>query len=310
MSEPLKVGARRRFDPFRVLSDVERRGHLDAYRSYLEARNGTLDLRSRTLSRREQEFRDLATLPVTWSGAVDREGFAERFLGTGRRDSVRAIDARTLWLVAIAKANQGESYGVELELARYLARGVPAGEDLIQPYLFLEEQYHSRILVEACRTCGLEMTLRPPPRMMRAIIHAIYALPDRIRWTLVLCGEVLGSTVFKLILDRCSLFAEQPAVETRLRSLIGEIWRDEVLHVAWLRARLGPWALATSRRLMPAVVAGLMRDVPQLALLGCDGAELMRRLAGGIELPAGIGWIEPELAKATDREGRLRAKAD
>jgi len=296
MSQPLTAGddARRRFDPFRVLSDVERHRHLDAYRSYLEARNGRLDLRARTLSRREREFRDLEALPVTWSGAVDREGFAERFLGTGRR----AIDARTLWLVAIAKANQGESYGVELELARYLARGVPAGEDLIQPYLFLEEQYHSRILVEACRTCGVEMTLRPPPRMMRVIIHAIYALPDRIRWTLVLCGEVLGSTVFKLILDHCSLFSEQPAVERRLRSLIGEIWRDEVLHVAWLRARLGPWALATARRLMPSVVAGLMRDVPQLVELGCDGAELMRRLTGGIELPPGIGWIEPQLAKA------------
>jgi hypothetical protein len=296
VSQPLAAvsdgACRPRFDPFRVLSDAERRRHLDAYRSYLEARNGALDLRSRTLSRREQEFRELETLPVTWSGAVDREGFAERFLGTGRR----AIDARTLWLVAVAKANQGESYGVDLELTRYLARGIPAGDDLIQPYLFLEEQYHSRILVEACRTCGIEMTLRPPPRLMRAIIHAIYALPDRFRWTLVLCGEVLGSTVFKLILEHCSLFSEQPAVETRLRSLIGQIWRDEVLHVAWLRARLGPWALATARRLMPSVVAGLMRDVPQLVELGCDGAELMRRLAGGIELPPGLGWIELEPA--------------
>jgi hypothetical protein len=49
---------------------------------------------------------------------------------------------------------------------------------------------------------------------------------------------------------------------------------------------------------MPTVVAGLMRDVPQLAQLGCDGAELMRRLEGGIELPPGFGWIEPELAEA------------
>lgn len=279
----------RRFDPFRALTSAERRQHLEAYERYLALRNGEIDLAARRLSVRERFFEELAGRDVRWRGAIDREGFQQRFLGTG----TPPIDARTLWLVAIAKANEGESYGVDLELQRSLAKN-DVEQDRSQLYLFLEEEYHSRILVEACRTCGLDVTLRPPNWRMRIIIHLIYSLPDRIRWVLVLCGEVLGSTVFKLLLDSCHLFAEEPAVEERLRELVGQIWQDEVLHVAFLRARLAPWALAAARRILPFIAGNLMREVPHLTELGCDAPELLRRLRGGIEIPPSIDWLERE----------------
>jgi predicted TIM-barrel fold metal-dependent hydrolase len=290
---PVTTTSPRRFDPFRSLSQEERRRHLDAYQSHLEARNGALDLPSRTLSRRERYFAELELRPVSWRGEIDREGFFARFHGTG----TPPIDPRTLWLVAIAKANEGESYGVEQELKRLIARG-SAGMDARMLHVFLEEQYHSRILVEACRTCGLDVKFQRPSWQSRWFIAAIYYLPERMRWTLILSGEVLGTTIFKLLLDHCHLFAEEPAVEQRLHSLLSEIWHDEALHVAYLRALLGPLALRTARRLLPLVVRNVMAEVPQLVELGCDQAELMARMHRGLELPPGLEWIEPEPARS------------
>ena len=284
----------RRFDPFRALSEAQRRRHLDAYESLLEARNGALDLPSRTLARRELYFAELEKKPVTWKGDTDREGFYARFLGTG----APPIDARTLWLVAIAKANQGESYGVDQELKRLIARG-SGGMDVRMLHVFLEEQYHGRILVEACRTCGIELRFEPPRWQSRLFIGAIYHFPERIRWTLILAGEVLGMTIFKLLVDSCHLFSAEPAVEERLRSLLSEIWFDEALHVAYLRALLGPRALRTARSLLPLVVRNVMSDVPQLVELGCDQQELMARMHRGLELPPGLEWIEPAAPDAS-----------
>ena len=279
----------RRFDPFRALSDSERKRHLDAYARSLEQRDGAIDLAHRTLSQREAFFRKIEQQRVVWKGGIDRDGFRQRFLGTANPP----IDARTRWLVALAKANEGESYGVELELQR-LARRNHADVDRSEIYLLLEEQYHSRILAEACRTCGLELELQPPRWSMRWLIRLIQVLPEWVRWVPVLCGEVLGSTVFKLLHDSCDVFAAEPAVEARLRSLLSEIWVDEVLHVAYLRARLGPRSLRASRALLPLVVATLMKDVPQLRDLGCDAGELLARIRAGVEIPHAIDWMAPE----------------
>jgi len=280
---------RRSFDPFRILDDEQRRRHLAGYLRHLEERNGTPDLAARTLSRRERAFREIEVKPVEWEGEVDQYGFFAHFFGSARP----TIDARTLWLVAIAKANEGESYGVDLELSAFLERGA---EDVhpIELQLMLEEQYHSRILVEACRTCGIDLELRKPRWGQRWMIHLIQVLPEQLRWIPVLCGEVLGSTVFKLLLDSCHLFGAQPEVEARLRHLLGEIWLDEVFHVAFLRARLGPWSVRCAQAMLPLAARMLMKDVPQLAALGCDRAELARRLRTPLEIPPGTTWMEAD----------------
>ena len=284
--------ARRSFDPFRVLSPAERQRHLAGYLRHLEQRDGVPDLAARTLSRREATFAELESKPVEWEGDVDHYGFFAHFFSTARPP----IDARTLWLVAIAKANEGESYGVDLELQGFLARG-QASIDPIELYLMLEEQYHSRILVEACRSCGLDLVLQKPRWGQRWMIHLIQILPERLRWIPVLCGEVLGSNVFRLLLENCHLFATQPEVEERLRFLLGEIWLDEVFHVAFLRARLGPFAVRAARAMLPAAALLLMKDVPQLVSLGCDWRELSRRLRAGLEIPPGMDWMEADPAQ-------------
>jgi hypothetical protein len=290
-----------RFDPFRLLDDEERRRHLDAYRSYLEARNGDIDLENRRLSRREVYLERLKANPVSAANAVDLAGFHEHMEGPG----IMPIDEATAWLVSVAKANEGEAYGVDLELKRFVRdkrfirderciEDDVDGIDMLQLYVFLEEIYHSRILSEVCTACGLDLVIQPPRWRIRMLSRAIYHTPDRFRWMVILCAEVVGVTAFKLFLDRCHLFAEEPDVEERLRSLTREIWQDELLHVAMLRARLGPLALRIARWLFPFVVKSLIRDVPELLLLGGDRDEFMRRIGEGIEIPQHINWLEPD----------------
>ena len=280
-----------RFDPFRVLPAEERRRHLDAYRSYLEARNGEIDLPRRSLSRRELYFRQIERRPVAWRGAVDRDGFQRWLAGAGRP----ALDPRMLFLVVVGKVNESERYGIDLELERFEKRQEHLA-DLSQLYVFLEEGYHSRILVELCRTCGVELELRKPPWSTRWLISLIRYLPERVRWIPVLCGEVVGCAVFRLLMDHCHLFAEQPEVEERVRALLGEIWLDEALHVAFVRARLGPLAIRLSRLMLPLVARSLTQHVPALAALGLPRAGLLAGVRAGVEMPPQTEWIEPASA--------------
>jgi hypothetical protein len=79
-----------------------------------------------------------------------------------------------------------------------------------------------------------------------------------------------------------------------MRELLGEIWLDEVTHVAFVRARLGPRAIRFARWMLPVVARSLTNDVPPFAWFGCSPAEFAGRLAGGIEVPPGAAWIEPD----------------
>lgn len=283
--------SRRCFDPFRILSPEERARHLAGYGTYLRARDGEIDLPRRSLSRREAWFDELERKPVEWLGDLDREGFYAHYRDEGGPD----VDQRTVWLIATAKANVGESYGVEIELSRFFRRSRAADEaDPLYLHLMLEEHYHTRILESLCRTCGIEPERRLPSALQRAIIHLMMYLPERVRWVPILAGEVLGSEVFKMLREGTTLFEAQPEVETRLDSLLREIWTDEVFHIAYLRAKIGPWGVRVARRLLPLIAWSVMRDVPQLPRLGWTRQTVLARLRSGIEIPQGIDWMSPD----------------
>ena len=85
-----------RFDPFRVLSLEDRVQHLESYRSYLEDRNGEIDLTERRLSRREQYLREVEVNLVVSKNRLDQDRFFEHLQGAGESP----IDEATSWLVA------------------------------------------------------------------------------------------------------------------------------------------------------------------------------------------------------------------
>ncbi len=281
---------RRRFDPFRAQTQEARERHLAAYLHFLEQRDGAVDVERRKLSIRECYFEDLQRDPVKSSVDLDRVTFERNLMSAGTSN----LDRRMAWLVVAAKANVGEAYGVERELC-WIAEsgGIPTGDELYLRML-MQEDYHTRILGEISRTVGVEARTLLPNWNQRVLIHIIMRLPDNLRWTLVICAEVVGSVVFEVLLENCDVFSGEPEVETRVRSLLREILRDEVLHVAYLRAHLSRPGLAIARLIAPLVARAAFLDLPQLAALGASRRELLARVRSGLDIPPDATWMRPD----------------
>jgi hypothetical protein len=279
------------FDPFRVLSPAERRRQLDGYREFLHRRDGVMSFEAGTLSERETYFARLDPPSVVWRGEADIDGFYQHLHKVGKPE----LDPRTTWLIAVAKANQQESFGVEGELEKWRTRGY-ADQDEIVLYDLLEEQYHTRILIEVCRTAGLgSVRLGRPDVFIRSMIYIMQRFPDQLRYIPVTCGEVMACVVFQTLLENCHLFSQEPAVQARLESLLSEILADETGHVLYCRAHLSPTGLRIAKRLIPLISRFLLKDVPELRALGLDDATLACKVASGIPIPPAFDFIEPDV---------------
>jgi hypothetical protein len=300
-----------RFQPYRVLSEEERETHLAKCREFLRDRDGEPDVAARTLSRRESRMRDYEENPVVWDGALDREAFARAF-GGDRRGST---DARTEFALAAAKSNEGEAFGVEIELRRYAKHGLYTGlrapEVLLTQYM--QEAYHCRLLIELCRSCGIDFRPRKPALANRILISIMGFVPSSVKWVPGMAGELVGAAVFGILYSRTSLFGERPAVEERLRSILHEIWLDESIHISYLRAQNGRLGLAFVRMLFPIVAWVLLADMPPLRNLGITMQGLLEWTRGGVPIPTEVAWLEgaaeeyvPEATKiAQAREASL-----
>lgn len=281
-----------RFDPFRALSREACERHLAGYLRFLRQLDGDIDLKRRTLSLRERFFENLQRKLVESETALDVPSFHANVATPGRGD----LDRRTAWLVVAAKANSGECYGVERELAWIDEPNAAPVADELHLRILLQEAYHSRILFEACRTGGVQVRTPLPHWNQRVLIEIIMRLPDSLRWTLVISGEVVGCAIFEILLRNCDAFASEPEVEERLRSLLLEIWRDEVLHVAYLRARLGRARLAIARSLVPIVARLALLDLPALPALGTSRRAFLEHVGGALAVPSDASWMEPDPA--------------
>jgi hypothetical protein len=211
------------------------------------------------------------------------------------------IARRREWLLAATKANEGESYGVEIEIDRYVKRGGFPGFETPELMLrvLMQESYHCRILAELCRTVGVPAVRETPAWPTRAFLVVIGAVPAVLRWAIVLAGECIGATLFRRLHDALPECGFAPREQERLQGMIREIWRDEVLHVAFLRAALGPIGLRISRALLPLTTFGVFQQVPDLRALGCTPAALLRDLRTGIPIPHELEWLRPDVGADT-----------
>jgi hypothetical protein len=249
-------------DLFRPLPASERLAFHDRYLQYLEQRDGTLDYATHTLSRRELDRARFARDPVRWQGTVDADGFRR---SQGRRVPEPGLPPLVLWLLATAKANRGERFGVDRSFA---TGALGRSADPCERYVETEEHYHTQILLEVVRLFGIEAEMPPPSVFLRATIEGMVRLPRELSLPLVYCGEIVGSVGFLLLLEvGRSLTAAQPAVQRRVEELFGQILVDEIGHVAYCRARLGTAGMLAARALLPLVSRALFSDVPELALL-------------------------------------------
>ncbi len=242
------------------------------YREFLVARDGEADLLRHSLSKREAFFDDLACRPVRSSAPIDRASY---FRNMARRRPESGLEPRMLWILATAKANQAERFGVGL--AELLGR--VNGDDPARVHVTLQETYHTRMLADVVAMFGLPVSARPPRTFVRLMIHVMVSAPER--WTLPLVGasEMVGCVLFRALRDKgLNLFADEPAVAERIRLLYNEILADEIGHVGFIAARLDEHGRSMTRRLYGCLSSTLASQFSEIdALFG--SSQMARRFS-------------------------------
>ena len=235
---------------FTPLPDGQRRRIADDFIAFALERDGDPDVRGRTLARREAFFRSFAEQPMSdWEGPpVDPDAFARWHRGT---ESLAGAPPLVAWLVKVARANEGEGWGVDYLLDRGGFDGLGSGGRL-QPRDFadLEETYHTRIMREVVRLFGVDYELRTPPWVLQQSVKLMARLPRQASYMLLLAGELMGTVAFAhMARSGEALLAGHPAVCNRVRDLLDEILIDEVGHVTFLLGSMRGWQLAVIQRL-------------------------------------------------------------
>ena len=258
------------------------------YRRFLEVRDGDPDVYSDTLSRREEFFRRIEGDPVRSERVFDRDTYLRNVL---RRRIEPGLDERMLWLLATAKANQSERFGVEL--GKLYGRGPAEDAGPEEIHVVLQESYHTRILADVAAIFGLPVPQCPPNWTMRRFIEVMVCspLPERFVLPLVGMSEMMGCIMFRLMRDRgMELFADEPAVAERIGVLYDEILADEICHVGLVEARLGRFGRSVMRGLYRLLAARFLTFMGS-EYLAVIGPEKMRR---SVEAPFDQGVLAAE----------------
>jgi hypothetical protein len=269
-SQPFLVG----FDPLKPLTQDERTSRLDRYLTFLTERDGEPNVGKRTLSRREAWINEITATPVNYKGKIDHS-LLDRYL---RERPGPDVDPKVLWVLATAKANRVEHYGVTLDFSLH-------GDQVAQrygqhmAYIDLEEFYHTRILRESVRVFDFDLDLEPPKTFTRFFAEVVVRSPHWFRLVTALCGELFGSVAFLMLWEKISLFDDDPEAAARLRMLMREILIDEMGHAAYGHAMLGKLGIRTVRSIAPMVSAYFLADLPEFSYLAGGRRAFLDRVA-------------------------------
>ena len=261
------------------LSSSERQGAVKDFLEFLRGRDGEVEPLAHRLSKREAYFQRLDQQPVRSTVPVDQAQFDCHHRADGK--PAAGLDDKMLWLLATAKLNRGERYGVELDLKYRQSRGRIQLDDPMT-FINVEEFYHTRILLDVLRIFGLEIEMLPPSsRAIRWVTKAMIYLPPPIALPLAMAGEVTGVIAFFLMRDKAAeIFKDEPAVLAQITSLYNEILVDEIGHVTYARTRLGRLGLKMAQLSQPAVTKSIFDNVSELRVLFTDAEikEAMRQV--------------------------------
>lgn len=257
----------------------------EGYRRFLAGRDGVPDLGRHSLARREAFFAGLSAAPLRSQAPIDRSAYLRN---VHRHHIEPGLDARVLWLLATAKSNQAERFGVGL--AELYGRVPAVDEDPVRVHLHLQELYHTRILADVVALFDLPVHPAPPPLMTRAMIEGMVFAPPH--WTLPLVGfgEMAGCVLFRALRDRgVLLFADEPGIADRVWLLYDEILADEISHVGFITAQMGPTGRRVMLWLYRRLGVRLAMQMPELAML--FGAAELARLFKGFPLDAMVAEV-------------------
>ncbi|HJQ84916.1 MAG TPA: hypothetical protein VKA21_12615 [Candidatus Binatia bacterium] len=261
---------------------------IDGYRQYLAERNGAPDPLRRRLERREEFFAAIDADPVRSRRTIDPDTFS---LNLRRRHPNAGLGRELAWLLATAKLNQAERFGVGLG-ETYGRTGKRAPEAI---YLELEEHYHTRLLAYVLDMFDLPFQVVPPPLVMRQFVKLSVFLPERPGLPFVGAAEMAGCVMFdELRRAGVAIFADEPDVAARIDTLYREILTDELGHVGYCAARCSPAGRMLMRRLYPRFGRLFARQTSEI-LLVVDRHDLHERL----DRPFDIAALTQGLSTAT-----------
>ena len=246
---------------------------IEGYRDFLVKRDGEADLLNRRLANREQFFNELEANPVRSAHPADRSTFLRNLR---RRRPEPGLDRKMLFLLATAKLNQAERFGVGIGETY----GCNSDEDLPPEnvYLELEEHYHTRLLAYALEVFDLTFQVVPPPFVIRQFVKTGVFLPQRLGFSFVGAAEMAGCIMFdELRRVGVELFADEPEVSERIELLYKEILTDEIGHVGYCAARCTSAERAIMRRIYPFIGRLFARQTAEISLL-IDSNALNARL--------------------------------
>jgi hypothetical protein len=246
---------------------------IEGYRAYLEKRDGDADLLNRRLASREEFFQGLEADPVRSTHRIDQRVFMRNLR---RRRPESGVEPQMLFLLATAKLNQAERFGVGLGETY----GNNSGDDVPpeRVYMELEEHYHTRLLAYVLNVFGLPFQVVPPPFVMRQFVKLAVFVPERLGFAFVGASEMAGCIMFdELRRIGVELFADEPDVAARIERLYSEILTDEIGHVGYCAARCTAGERALMRWLYPRIGRLFARQTYEISLL-TDREKLQGRL--------------------------------
>ncbi len=261
---------------FTPLPAAARHRIADDYIAFALARDGEPNVKQRTLARREAFFRELAERPApAWDGEPIGQADFTRW-HVGERPLLEAPPL-IVWLVRIARAQEGEGWGVEYLLDRGGFDGLgQRGRLRPRDFADLEEVYHTRIMHEVVRLFGVDFKLRVPPWSIQQPVKLMAHLPQRASYLLLLAGELMGTVAFCMLATKGErLLTGHPSVQERVRLLLDEILVDEIGHVTFLLGSMTAWELAIIRQL-----AVMFSNFSRRGYYGDDLREVMEMQEG------------------------------
>jgi hypothetical protein len=249
------------------------------YRAWLEARNGPGFVARE--ARMRERFDAGAASPTL---AVDAARVNRNYVRFRERD----VTAEELALLAFAKINAGEAWGVEqVARARAQERQRDARPGLaaeIEPLVVGEEHFHTRLLVGAAGhfhgADGTRLAMTGawrPPAPLRLLIGGLVVAPRTLFHPLLLASEVGGVLAFDWLLGRLrTLFPKAPAIRESMEARLVEVLVDEVGHITFNRLLVGRAGRALARLITPRVVWLQRLMTPELVALGLDRSVVAR----------------------------------
>ena len=247
---------------------------IEGYRDFLKRRDGEADLLNRRLANREDFFAAWKRTPSDQLHPADRQTFLRNMR---RRKPEPGLDRKMLFLLATAKLNQAERFGVGLGETY----GLNSDENLPpeRVYLELEEHYHTRLLAYVLDVFDLTFQVVPPPFVMRQFVKTGVFMPERLGFVFVGAAEMAGLRhVRRTAPRRCrTLRRRTRSLPSGSNVLYSEILTDEVGHVGYCASRCTPAERAVMRWLYPRIGRLFARQTAEINLL-MDPEKLRARL--------------------------------